>query len=101
MEGFNVGTRAHLDAGVLCLYSAQRPGRLRLVRLAISAALGRLRQEKDFDMVTTGQIDIQTRHKTLRVSTDGEVCQMNTPLRYRVRPGVLNVTVPDPGKSGS
>ena len=94
MEGFNIGTRARLDAGVLSLYLAQRMGRLGLVRLAFSSLFGRLRQERDFDALTTREIRIDTRHKRLRVSTDGEVTLMAMPLRYRIRSGALRVIVP-------
>jgi diacylglycerol kinase family enzyme len=101
MEGFNIGTRARLDAGVLSLYVAQRTGRLGLLRLAFSALFGRLRQEKDFDALTTQEIRIETHHKRLRVSTDGEVAVMELPLFYRIRSAALRVIVPsnlDTGK---
>jgi diacylglycerol kinase family enzyme len=94
MEGFNIGTRARLDAGVLSLYVAQRTGRLGLLRLAFSSLFGRLRQERDFDALTTQEIQIDTHHKRLRVSTDGEVAVMEMPLLYRIRSAALRVIVP-------
>lgn len=94
MEGFNIGTRARLDAGVLSLYLAHRTGRLRLLRLAFSSLFGRLRQERDFDALTTLEIRIDTHHKRLRVATDGEVAVMEMPLLYRIRSRALSVIVP-------
>ena len=95
MEGFNIGERQCLNAGQLSLYVVQRTGRLGLLRLALRALFGRLRQAKDFEALTAKEILIDTRHKHLRVATDGEITVMNTPLRYRVRPGALRVIVPE------
>lgn len=97
MEGFNIGERARLDDGVLSVYVAQRPGRLGLLRLALHALMGKLAQARDFDVLTARALDIETRHKRLRVATDGEVTVMTSPLRYRIRPGALTVIVPGPG----
>ncbi|HZV65876.1 MAG TPA: diacylglycerol kinase family protein [Telluria sp.] len=94
MQGFSIGARARLDAGVLSLYVAQRPGRLGLIRLAWRALWGRLAQERDFDVLPAQAMEIDTRHKRMRVATDGEVTVMLTPLRYRIRKGALTVIVP-------
>ena len=94
MQGFNIGAREKLDGGKLSLYVAQRPGRLALLRLGWSALCGRLAQERDFDVLSGKNLEIDTRHKRLRVATDGEVTVMLTPLRYRIRPGALSVIVP-------
>ena len=94
MEGFNIGTRARLDGGVLSLYLAQRRGRLGLLRLAVSSLFGKLRQESDFDALTAREIRVETHRKRLRVSTDGEVSVMETPLLYRIRAAALPVIVP-------
>ncbi|HEU4373271.1 MAG TPA: diacylglycerol kinase family protein [Telluria sp.] len=94
MEGLSIGERKRLDAGVLSLYVAQRPGRLGLIRFAWRALIGRLAQERDFDVMLADKLDIATHHKHLHVATDGEVNMLTTPLRYRIRPGALTVIVP-------
>jgi YegS/Rv2252/BmrU family lipid kinase len=94
MESFNLGARSCLDKGQLSLYVAHRTGRLGLLRLALSALFGVLRNQHDFDALCTQEIFIEARHRRLRVATDGEVTMMNTPLHYRVRPGALRVLVP-------
>ena len=94
MEGFEIGERAALDRGDLSLYLTHRMGRFGLLRLAVMALLRRLDQARDFDMLTTRDFVVNTRHRKLRVSTDGEVTTMEPPLRYRVRPGTLRVLVP-------
>ncbi len=94
METLNIGGRACLDKGELSLYMTNRTGRLGLIRLALRALLGGLRQEKDFLALCTKEIWIGTRHKRLRVAFDGEVLSIEAPLHYRVRPGALRVLAP-------
>lgn len=94
MQGWNIGERARLDAGVLSLYVAQRPGRLGLLRLAFHALFGRIEGRHDFDVLSSGEMEIETHAKRLRVALDGEVTVMATPLRYRIRAGALTVLRP-------
>lgn len=94
MEGFEIGERRALDRGHLSLYLTHRMGRFGLLRLAVQALLRRLEQARDFDVVAARQFTVHTHHQHLRVATDGEVTMMNTPLRYSVRPGALQVIVP-------
>ena len=94
MDGFNIGGRGCLDAGQLSLYVAHRTGRLGMLRLALRALFGRLREAKDFDALCTKSISIETHRRRLHVAIDGEVTLMDTPLHYRVRPGALRVIVP-------
>jgi len=94
MEGFAIGERSRMDDGRLSLYVAQRPGRWRLLQLAIRAVTGRLRQARDFDAVLATEIVVQSKKKRLRVATDGEVTVMTPPLQYRIRPASLVVMRP-------
>ena len=96
VEGFRIGERARLDAGELSLYVANRTTRFGLLRLAVHALLGRLKQVTDFDVVRAKEVWIETSHKQIGVATDGEVSLMKTPLHYRVRPRALRVLVPRP-----
>lgn len=94
LDGFKLGGRACLDAGQLGLYITGRIGRLGLVRLALRALFGRLRGDKDFLALCAKEVWIATRLRQVRVSTDGEVTLLQTPLHYRIRPGALHVLVP-------
>ena len=71
-----------------------RTGRWGLVRLALRALLGRLREDKDFLALSTNEVKIETRRHRLRVAFDGEVDIMQTPFHYRARPRALRVIVP-------
>lgn len=95
MHGLRIGERQALDRGKLSLYVAQEPGRLALLRFALRAIFGRLAQARDFDVVLVENMVIETRHRHLRVATDGEVSLMRTPLSYRVLPRALTVIAPD------
>jgi diacylglycerol kinase family enzyme len=95
VENLQLGGRTCLDAGRLSLYVAHRTGRLGLLRLAINALLGRLRQSHDFDALCAREIWVETRRpKRIPIATDGEVSVLSTPLHYRIRPGALKVIVP-------
>jgi diacylglycerol kinase family enzyme len=95
MDTFNVGARAALDSGQLCLHVTHKAGRLRLVALALRALFGRLRAAKDFDSLRAHEVFVETHRARLNVAADGEVVAIDTPLRYRVRPCALCVLVPE------
>jgi YegS/Rv2252/BmrU family lipid kinase len=94
MESLNVGARTCLNAGKLSLYITRNTGRLGLVPLAFRALFGGLRNDKDFLALCSKEIWIETKHRRLRVATDGEVSVMQPPLHYRIRPLSLRVLVP-------
>ena len=94
METLDIGGRTCLDAGKLSLYMTRRISRLGLIRLALLALFGGLRQDKDFLSFSTKEIWIGTKRKRVRVALDGEVTVLEPPLHYRVRPGALRVLVP-------
>jgi len=101
IDGFDIGERKTLSAGTLSLYVSQRTGRVGLLGFAVRALFGRLRQARDFDAVLSDEVVIRSRIERMRVSTDGEVAMMETPLKYRIRAGALTVIVPVAAESPS
>ena len=99
LELLMLGQRKRLDAGQLCLYFTPRSGRLAMVRLALRALFNRLRQDRDFNAVCSGEVWIDTKRKRLNVAMDGEVEPMDGPLHYQIWPGALRVIVPAKGAS--
>jgi diacylglycerol kinase family enzyme len=98
LDAFRIGARPRLDAGRLCVHLTRRDaGRLGLLRLALGALAGRLREDRDFESLSTEELTVETRRRRARVSLDGEVTVMRTPLRYRILPGALKVIVPSGG----
>jgi YegS/Rv2252/BmrU family lipid kinase len=96
MNLFALGKRASLTDGELSIYLTRNVGRAGLLRLALRALLGRLAQDQDFHAFTRPKVEIRTRRRLLRVSLDGEVLHLASPIRYAVRPRALRVLVPAP-----
>ena len=94
IAGLKLGGRACLNAGKLGFYVANRTGRFGLIRLGVRALVGRLNQAKDFESFCIEEAWIESRKRTLLVSTDGEVTRMKPPLHYRILPSALRVLVP-------
>jgi diacylglycerol kinase family enzyme len=94
MEGLNIGTRTQLDAGRLCLYITRETSSLKLLGLTLSALMGKLQKNRDYDKILTDEVWIRSKHSTLNVSIDGEVIRLASPLHYRIRPKALWVLVP-------
>jgi diacylglycerol kinase family enzyme len=96
MSLFSLGTRTSLQGGELSVYLTQGTGRMGLLWLFFRALLGRLEQDRDFHSVMLPEIEIRTRRRSLRVSLDGEVARMASPIRYVIRPRALRVLAPMP-----
>ncbi len=95
-SSLNIGGRSCLDKGQLSLYVTHDTGRIGLLRIAMRALFGQLRNTQDFVAMCTTEVWVKTRQRRVRVSTDGEVTVLETPLHYRVRPGALRVLLPEP-----
>jgi len=94
MEGFDIGTRQRLDEGCLNVYTTRGCTTSGLIKLALHALFGRLRQAEDFFESHASALRVTSRKPRLLVATDGEVTPMNTPLEFRIRPRALEVLVP-------
>ncbi len=94
MDFFNIGRRAKMDDGKLSVYFLHRSGRKGLFLLVLRMIFGRLRQTKDFEEINTEEITIETRKKRVLVAFDGEVENLETPLRFKIHKQVLRVIVP-------
>jgi diacylglycerol kinase family enzyme len=88
-----LGSRASLNEGRLCVYVTRRGGRFSLLRLMLAALLGRLEQARDFDSWNGSDLVITSPKKHLEVAIDGEVHRIRPPLTYRCRPQALRVLV--------
>jgi diacylglycerol kinase family enzyme len=89
-----LGRRTALEEGRLWLYVARNASRLDIVRLLARTLLGRLEQARDFEAIATTELELRTRRRHLRVAVDGELVAMQSPVRWRVRPGALPVLAP-------
>jgi YegS/Rv2252/BmrU family lipid kinase len=95
MAGIHAGSRESLARGQLALYvlnAEQRPG---LVWLAWQVLLKGAEKVKEVDLTTVAEATVETRRRRIQVAADGEVFTLESPLNYRVRPGALQVHVPE------
>ena len=89
-----VGRRSCLDRGELSVYIAHYSGRFGMLRLALRALSGKLKQARDFESMCVPEVQIESRRRRLFVALDGEVVVMSPPLRYRTMPLALRVFAP-------
>lgn len=93
----HLAARSRLDGGTLCLFAIDGHG-WRLLRLAALLLIGRADDDRDFRRLDgVREIEIDSRRARLTVALDGEVTEIETPLRYRSRAGALAVLAPRPG----
>jgi len=94
LAGMDIGARPCLDRGELCVWVAHHTSRLGLLWFALAALFGQLHRVHGLDHLRTDHLVIESQSPRLRVSTDGEVQELSTPLEYRSRPRSLRVLVP-------
>jgi diacylglycerol kinase family enzyme len=97
LDLFELGRRASLSNGALCLFIANATDGFGLLKLIVRAAFGRLDQTRDFEQTSVPSLVIHSRRHALTVSLDGEIERFAPPLRYRSRPGSLQVLAPADG----
>jgi diacylglycerol kinase family enzyme len=95
MDLLELGQRDAIDRSELCLYAPVAGGPFHFLSVSLRAVLGREDRQKDFLAVDgVREVEIDSPRAALNVATDGEAQTLETPLRYRVRPGALKLIVP-------
>jgi diacylglycerol kinase family enzyme len=93
-----LGRRKALDQGELCLYAPLVRGRLHFLSLGLRSLFG-LGRQRDFASLTgIAEATVHSRRAALTVALDGEAAILETPLRYRIRPGALRLIAPPPAE---
>jgi diacylglycerol kinase family enzyme len=87
-------TREALDRGRLGVYIAKPHSGLGLLWVLARAALGFWSGDDRLDSLSARKVVIKTRKKRLRLSNDGEVETLKTPLYYQIHPKALRVFAP-------
>jgi diacylglycerol kinase family enzyme len=87
--------RAALDRGVLGVYVGREQTRLAMLRLGVRSLLRRV-DARDLEALEVCSLALHSRRRSLAVAVDGEVARLTPPIRYRVRPGALQVLAPAP-----
>jgi diacylglycerol kinase family enzyme len=88
-----LGQRKSLTTGLLWFCRAPHASRTRLFIAALKAltGLGSVTELADFDAT---ECEVITGRKHIRVSVDGEVVAMQSPLHYSIKPKALRIIVP-------
>ncbi|MDB5295035.1 MAG: sphingosine kinase [Phycisphaerales bacterium] len=94
MAVFGIGEVSVLRRDVLNVYIARTTSVPQVIRLALAAAFKRLSANRHFESVPCQTLTIRYRRPTLKVTMDGEVMRLRTPLEYRIRKAALTVVRP-------
>ena len=92
LERLGLPGRTKLDGGVMCVYIAKTHTRLGVAQLFLRALTGKLRDSEEFEeLKITGKFTVTTKLRHLRVSHDGELSRMKTPIIYILKPKSLRI----------
>lgn len=94
LEPGNLTERKQLDGGVLGIYLLRDEGRAGLLRIMLHSFVHKLEEAASFENDTAAEVIITMKQKRIHVALDGEVCKLNSPLRYCSMPGSLRVVTP-------
>lgn len=95
-------TGGHYDnRETLSIFVARSHGRLSMFWLSLRALVGSLERAEDFESLAAKAVTIDSLKEHTRVSLDGEVVDMEPPLKYRMREKGLKVLMPQKPKAGS
>ncbi len=82
------------DRSALSVYVAKSLRRWGMLLSTLRALLRIPDLHRDLDAMCIPAFEIATRRKHLRVALDGEVVDLQSPLRYRIRPNALRMLMP-------
>jgi diacylglycerol kinase family enzyme len=94
LDLLHVGARERLDEGQLALYVANTASRWGMLKILVRGLTGQLTQSRDFQTMLTCEVTVETRKKHLHVAIDGELREMESPLKYETWPQALRVLAP-------
>lgn len=94
MNAFTYSAGSRTPTGNLHLYVARTRGRLGMIGLLLLGLVRDLKTTEYVDCRTLPAFTIETRERTIPVYLDGEVIVLESPLRYRARPGALRILLP-------
>ena len=85
------GGRTRLDRGVLSVYAIKSASRFAVVKLLGHALIGQLNNASEIETWKTNGMTISSKKTQLRVSRDGELEKLETPLHYKIIAGKLRI----------
>jgi diacylglycerol kinase family enzyme len=94
VEHWNIGHRQYLDQGHLWIYVLKQCNRWGLCGFFLRFLLKRFSRHDAFDIYKARSVRVEARVRHLKVSLDGEIARLETPLEFRSLPGALRVIAP-------
>jgi diacylglycerol kinase family enzyme len=94
LSGFALSRRHHISDHQLSLYVAPRAGRLGALSLPLRALLGTLDRYEQFETIAATEITMALSQRRVLAAIDGEVRELESPLRFAVKPAALQVLLP-------
>lgn len=94
MSGLHPASRESLTGGKLAVYVMKAQGRPSLLWLAWQVLRRGVSETPELDFLSVAKASVETRRRNLQVALDGEVVTLQSPLRYKLLPGVLRVLAP-------
>ncbi len=87
-------TRACVNSGQLALYLSKHRTGGAMSLTVLQRMLGDWRSDPDVEEFRAQRIVLSSHRPRVRVSNDGEIEELTTPLRYSIKPRVLQIMVP-------
>lgn len=94
VQGPEAGHRARLDDGLLSVYVLHPRTAAGLLWLALRTLLRGTSGARDLDAFAAREIEVRASGARLPFARDGEVDDIDTPVRFAVRPAALRVLAP-------
>lgn len=91
IDSVGFARREDIDSAELTVFIARTVSRLRLLKLVGLAFIGRAARAPEFDVRYVSSLTVKTSKARLHVSRDGELMLLESPLEFRIHPGVLNI----------
>jgi len=84
-------SRDSLTQGILSVYMIATASRRELVGIFAWALIGQLHRSSEFKTWQTSQLTVHTKRSRVRVSRDGELEKLASPLEYKLRSKALRI----------
>jgi len=95
LDGGRIGERKAVDQGRLSLYAVESRSRLGALWFGLKVLGGMANLQRDFAVVETCRsLTVYAHAPHIHVALDGEVCRFESPLRFEIHPGALQVIAP-------
>jgi diacylglycerol kinase family enzyme len=91
MATFGIPGYECIEDGRLAMYITRPMSVAQLWRLALRGFFRGLHGASELEVICARDVQVTLRRKQVRVAMDGEIAQLNSPLRYRLRENALRV----------